>query len=274
MRILARYDLWLCAALLWGATFCAAFSVITLLRLPLGLVAVLFVPGYLVQAVLFPRPTGLTPISRLSYSLSFSLGLVLVIGLILNFTTGLETLYLLMTLTACGMLIIWLVWWRRTTHEEERVISPAMALPAPKRNAGLLLTIMLLCIGELVLLMLFLLVVAPANDNLTEFYILDPATRQAEKFPQSAKTGEPINVVLGIANREGRTQEYRVEILINGQAGGNTGGWRINPNAKLEVNLTFVPRISGEKVPVLFRLYRSGDSKPFRTLRLIIPAII
>jgi uncharacterized membrane protein len=272
MKILSRYDLWLCAALLWGATFCAAFGITAFLRLPLGLVAVLFVPGYLVQVAIFPQAFEISPFARLGYSFGLSLALMLLIGLSLNFTAGLSPLYLLMAVTAVGMLVIWAAWWRRANLAEETPLSPAQS-PAPSRSSGTVLAIMLLCVGELALVVLFLLVVTPAATNLTEFYILEPTTRQAENLPVLAKNGETVNVVLGILNREGQTHEYRVEVLVNGQPSGTAGGWRINPNGKLEVSFAFTPKVTGLNVPVLFRLYRTGDTTPHRTLRLILPAI-
>jgi uncharacterized membrane protein len=272
MRTLSRYDLWLCALMLWGATFCAALSVITLLRLPLGLAAVLFVPGYLLQSVFFPQLYEVSLIARLGYSFAFSLALAILIGLILNLTVGLQPIYLIMAITAAGMLLIWVAWWRRNSAEQG-FAPPLQNLAAPARNRSLLMTVLLLCVGEFVLLVLFLLVVNPTNDNLTEFYLLEPTSRQAENLPTTLKTNERVNVVLGIVNREGQTHEYRVEILINGQKSGGAGGWRINSNGKLEVNLSFIPKTGGADVPVLFRLYRAGDTAPHRSLRLVIPNI-
>src|SRR5512136_1855199 len=56
-------------------------------RVPLGLVMVLFLPGYTLIAALFPRKDDLDGIERLALSLGLSIAVVPLIGLGLNYTS-------------------------------------------------------------------------------------------------------------------------------------------------------------------------------------------
>jgi uncharacterized membrane protein len=57
---------------------------LSLLRIPLGLAYVLFIPGYLLQAFLFPRLDDLDGIERMGLSLGLSVALVPLLALLLD----------------------------------------------------------------------------------------------------------------------------------------------------------------------------------------------
>ncbi len=56
------------------------------LRIPIGLLMVLFVPGYVLIAALFPRKGDLDGIERIALSFGLSIAVVPLIGLGLNYT--------------------------------------------------------------------------------------------------------------------------------------------------------------------------------------------
>ncbi len=58
----------------------------TLVRPAVGLLFVLFVPGYVLTAALFPRKNDIDSIERAALSFGLSIVIVIIIGLILNFT--------------------------------------------------------------------------------------------------------------------------------------------------------------------------------------------
>jgi uncharacterized membrane protein len=55
-------------------------------RIALGLVFVLFLPGYVLVAALYPRKDDLDPVERLALSLGLSIAVVPLIGLALNYS--------------------------------------------------------------------------------------------------------------------------------------------------------------------------------------------
>ena len=56
------------------------------LRYVVGILYVLFLPGYVLVEALYPKGDELTPLERLALSLGLSLALVPLVGLILNYT--------------------------------------------------------------------------------------------------------------------------------------------------------------------------------------------
>ena len=72
---------------------------LTTIRYIFGHIFILFLPGYLTIEALYPRSNNLTNIEKLSFSITFSVILVTVIGLVLNYShLGLRLLPLTVTL--------------------------------------------------------------------------------------------------------------------------------------------------------------------------------
>ena len=94
-------------------------------RIIIGLLFVLFLPGYTLLAVLFPRKTNLDGITRLALSLGMSLALVALILLILNYTPwGYQLYSILISLILFTDIMAVVAWVRRRKYAPEERFSP------------------------------------------------------------------------------------------------------------------------------------------------------
>lgn len=90
--MLSRYNYGFAAAVmlivlcLFSIYASSLHSVITVLRIVLGALFVLFLPGYSLVEALYPREGELSPLERLALSIGLSLALVPLVGLALNYT--------------------------------------------------------------------------------------------------------------------------------------------------------------------------------------------
>lgn len=86
------YSLWLWTVL--AISFLTALSIalssivsfLYYLRLVLGSIMVLFIPGYVTVEALYPKEQELSPLERLALSIGLSLAIIPLIGLLLNYT--------------------------------------------------------------------------------------------------------------------------------------------------------------------------------------------
>lgn len=86
------YSLWAWTVLiilvltLASIAFSDIISLLKYLRYILGLITVLFLPGYVLVETLYPRERDLKPLERLALSIGLSLAILSLIGIILNYT--------------------------------------------------------------------------------------------------------------------------------------------------------------------------------------------
>ena len=106
----------------------------------------------------------------------------------------------------------------------------------------------------------------PGEGN-TEFYLLG---RQglAEDYPREAVVGQPVEVVFGITNREGKQGVYRVEVYQGAARTGAAGPYRLEDGEVVEAGVTYTPAQPGEDVRVRFYLLKEGCDQPYRSLEL------
>src|SRR6266436_2412237 len=69
------------SAIGWG-------EVVIFLRIPLGMFYLLFIPGYAIQAALFPRQSHLAGLDRLAISIGLSVAIMPILGLVLDGPLG------------------------------------------------------------------------------------------------------------------------------------------------------------------------------------------
>ena len=86
MRIRIAIDLILLNLLALVLVLVFFFSTADIIRIILGIPLVLFFPGYVLMAALYPRKDQIDGIQRLAFSLGLSLAIVPLIGLVLNAT--------------------------------------------------------------------------------------------------------------------------------------------------------------------------------------------
>ena len=125
LRTRIEGDLVLLNLLVLALVFATLFFPSNVARIILGLPFVLFFPGFALVAALYPAKDQLDGVQRLALSLGLSIAVVVLIGLVLNYTPWGITLEPVLYSIAAFVLAMSVVAWIRRR-----------ALPSPQRSGG------------------------------------------------------------------------------------------------------------------------------------------
>ena len=245
-----------------------------LLRATLGLAFVLFIPGYTLQAALFPRAGDLDGPERAALSFGLSVAVVPPIALVLDtLPWGIRLWPIVvaeeLVIAACS-LVAWFR--RRSLPEEERfVVVVKVDLRGwwadQDRTNRILYGVLAGAFVIAAVSATFIVALPKPGDRFTEFYILGPEGL-AENYPRQVVAGRPVTVTVGITNREGAPAWYRVDVVNGEQVIGQVEPVLLDPDVSDERPITFAPSVVGDDVEVAFLLYRGGEEGVYRSLRL------
>jgi uncharacterized membrane protein len=189
------------------------------LRAVLVLPLLLFIPGYLLVAALFPARGDLDDIERVALSFGLSIAIVPLIGLALNYTPWGIRLDSIAVFLVAFSLVIGLIaqFRRRELPEESRLRVPVGIYFAAIReeffgnSASRVLSIVLVAAVLVAIATTVFIVVTPRDgEKFTEFYILGPKGKAAD-YPTEFMAGTPQTVIIGIGNHEYQEITYTVE---------------------------------------------------------------
>ena len=240
-------------------------------RVGLGLVFVLFLPGYVLVAALYPRKDDL--VERLALSLGLSIAVVPLIGLALNYSPwGIRLDPILAFLTLFIVLAASVAMYRRLTLPPSEAMAIPVDLLLPKlprlRLADRLLGLVLvLALAGLGVGGYFLATSSAGSEEFTEFYVLGPGGK-AEGYPRTVDVGQEFTLILGVVNHEGEAVSYRVQSTIAGRRAASLDSLQLANKEKWETPLTLTATQPGSNQKVEFVLYRGDDDVPYRTLHL------
>jgi len=217
-------------------------------RVVVGLVFVLFVPGYAFIAALFPeagepptnddeeneatenglRDHGIDGIERTALSFGLSIAVVPLIGLVLNFTPfGIRLIPILVSISGFTVVATAVAASRRRQlPAEERfrvpyhewLASGRTELFAPDSTADAALNVLLVMSVVLATSSVVYAVAVPQQgEQFTEFYVLtenETGDLVAADYPEELVAGEPQSVHVGVGNTEYETIEYTVVVQL------------------------------------------------------------
>lgn len=245
------------------------------LRVVVALLVVLFAPGYALLAALLPRPIDLEPLERLALSCGLSIFILTAIAITLNATyIGIRTFPLIVSVAifslACAAVAYYL---RRSLPAEEQLGAQIVTWIAKPRRLGPLgwqavIGLVLLTAVAVIGIGYTTLITRPfASDHLTQFYLLDQYG-SPEALPLTVADGAEVEVILGIGNREGRPLKYRVELWIRGEFQMAMDDLQVADAEVAEFPVRFVPLNVDGLQQIEFRLFRQGDTAPYRDVYL------
>ena len=252
---------------------------ISVLRIPLGLLMVLFVPGYTLIAALFPKMKDLDGIERVALSFGLSIAVVPLIGLGLNYTPwGIRLTPVVVSLAIFTLAMAGAAYLRRKSlPEEERFATnfraatnslKAEILADEKSRLDKALTIILVITIMLSIAALVYVIVTPKQgEKFTEFYILGPGGK-AYDYPTSVLAGNESTVIVGVVNHEYALVNYSLQLGLNNST-------ILKRELALEHNQTWERPVSyalnktGDGQKLQFLLYKEGNfTAPYRDLHL------
>jgi uncharacterized membrane protein len=244
------------------------------LRLVLGLVLVLFAPGYALQAALFPRQDDLDGIERAGLSLGLSVAVISLLALLLdNLPWGLRLWPMAISLALTVLVASLPALARRLILPPAKRFIPRIGLDLrswwgeqDRTNRRLYS----LVAGALVITFIsaaaILLLPKPA-ERFTEFYMLG-SEGLAQDYPRQVTAGQTVALTVGISNREGAAAVYRIQVKAGEKVLTQAGPVALENGKTWEQALEFVLLTAGDDQQILLLLEREGQPAPYRSLRL------
>lgn len=228
---LAAILIWLAIAVL---TIYVPFINETFLRVIFTVPVILFIPGYVLIAALFPEKTSIDGIERFALSVGLSIAVVPLIGLALNYTPwGIRLDPIVTALLIFTIIMIIVTFFRRASlTDEDRFSVPFEKLrPAleeellPKPDAPkidkILSYVLIAAIIIAVVTTVYVIAFPKDGEKFTEFFILGEE-KMADDYPDRFNAGTEQFVWIGIKNHEYRDVNYTVETLLMNAEWDNT----------------------------------------------------
>lgn len=246
------------------------------LRIILGLPFALFLPGFLLTLVLYPRKDELEGLARIALSVGLSIIIVPLIGLVLNYLSwGVRLLPMMLSLIFFDIILIFLSWCRRTNLPEEERFALTFHIGSIKwsnktKGTKIIHTALLIAVFLLIVTSVLILYSPKTGENYTEFYITS-LNNVKTGYPEQLQTGEYGTVKTVIINNEQQKTTYRMEIWVDGDIIQTISPINLENLEKWERNVSFKIEKPKDLAKVDFVLFRDGqDTKPYRQLRLLV----
>jgi uncharacterized membrane protein len=192
----------------------------------LAILLVLFVPGYVLVAALFPgalvegKPE-IDWIERIALSFGLSIAVVPLLGLLLNFTPfGIRFVPIVATIALFTVGVGYAAYWRRMKLPAERRLSLTVDLGVPDwkeytvLDKGLTVALaasIVVAGGTLA----YVVLTPRVGETFTEFYILGPGGN-ASGYPTNLTVNQTGSVIVGVNNHEAATVNYTVRVDLVG----------------------------------------------------------
>lgn len=240
----------------------------SLIRPIIGILFIIFLPGYSLIAALFPKKGTLGNFVRLSLSFAFSIALTLLIMLILNYTPfGIRLDPIIASISLFTIFMLFTAFFRRRKVPVDERINPNF----PK----FIINIKSLFITEYqrdkiftVIIVVFIIFGAfsasyailssKEGEKFTEFYILSP-NGDIDNYPTDLITGERGNVIIGVKNHEYKKTDYKLIVKMNNITI-KEENISLASDKKYVENFTFNAYSSGKNQKLEFLLYKLPDN--------------
>jgi uncharacterized membrane protein len=248
-------------------------------RIALGVLLVLFFPGYVLLAALFPRRGNLDGIERIALSLGLSFALAPLIGLALHFTPwGIRPVPIVFTLS------LWTVGLAAVAWRQRRILAPNERfeiqwepligwLRKPRTVVDIAVAAVLVVAAVGAIGTTVWRVANPSSgETFTEFYVLG-AEHTLQNYPTILSVGVPQDYNIGIVNQEQRSVAYAVRVFLAGDQVGFIDPIALQDGERWEGQIGFAPSEPGEQLRLELRLYRDGGDEPYRNLHLFVDVL-
>lgn len=250
------------------AVFTSAINNIYI-RIIFEFLIILFLPGYSLATIFFPRNNDLKIMKRLVLSFLLSIAITLFFSVILYIITSETRLTSILIFNSIFVLIIQPVLFLRREKVSEK-FNLGLNLTEFLKNSKLSFNaksqrdkINILIIVIFILLIISIaayMILSPTNDEkYTEFYILGSGGN-AYNYPTNLTVDQPANVSVGIINHEGSTITYEMVVRLDNNTV-SSQNITLQKNEKIEIPFNFSVTHSGKNQKLEFLLYKLPDKK-------------
>jgi uncharacterized membrane protein len=278
MRLLAKgwragYDLILTIGILIMVFATTYLSDSTVMHRLVSLPGMLFCPGYLLFAALYPRRDQLDATARLVGSMAASVAIVVLLGLGLNLTPlGIDAGIFSGALLMVSVLMAAIAYYRRLwSPEQNDQALESLASPTASRH-GARKVLLIGAVGMAIPLAVFYYVALfPPQQEVaptTQFY-MEPVDRGFEELSSPADGEQSITVKLGVVNLENQHLQYAIYRYIDGEPDQRVAVVDLESGEVWEMPYTFSAPLNANARQVVFSLVRTdGAATPYRTVYL------
>jgi uncharacterized membrane protein len=249
-------------------------------RIILGLPFVLLFPGYALISVLFPEKERLGGVERLALSLGLSLAIIPIMGLIMNYTFGVNINSALYSLAGFVLLfsIIGIIRQRGLTDAEKNSFTISFEWFGRQSILERILSVILVLVAcGTIGVLVYTMAVPKTGSEYSELYILN-SQGNTDNYPSDIQIGDTESVIVVIINHENRTADYRIEIQIDNDPNDDIepitldtiDNITLENEEKYEAPASFTPQITGDGQKVYFILFKDGGTEPYLEVNLTI----
>jgi uncharacterized membrane protein len=244
------------------------------LRTILGIPLILFIPGYVLIAVLFPKKDDLNSFKRIVMSFGMSMVIVPLLGLILNATFGIRFIPILIALCSYSIIFIVVANYRRRQLPEDlrfdiklnNIYKVINAETIGQSRSDEILTVILLLSIVATIGALIYVTTTNIGERFTEFYILNPSGEA--DYKTDLNVSERVVYMVGISNHEYSTINYTVNIVLDEDIL-LSKAIKIDHNQTWEQDLTIIPNKKETDKRLNFLLFKDNNfTEPYRELYL------
>ncbi len=250
----------------------------TIIRTMLGLLLILFIPGYSLITALFPKKDDLDGIERAALSFGLSIAVTPLIGFILNYTQwGIHLTPILISLSAFTLIVLLMAFIRRRRVPEGEKFyvdfsgfgsSIKEKFKGESKTSKVLSVILIITILLAISTTVFIILKPKHGESFTEFYILGP-NGKASDYPTNLTIGQNGTVIIGVVNHEYQTANYELVVSSNGTVMSQQNITLTNGN-QTQIPYSFTAGSAGYK-NIEFLLYKLPDTtNVYRSLHLYV----
>ena len=257
------------------------------LRIIFALPLLIFLPGYMLIAVIFPKRGELSSIERFTFSIVFSIAITVFDGFGLNYTLwGFRSDSIAKSLSLIIGILFLLTFiqrWRYRTESYSISLSDIISFYHTLKNKEpetgpdqdhalekMLVKTMIIAI-LIVSAMLIYAKVTTEPEKFTSLYILG-ADGKARDYLTEVSIGEPYTILVGVENQEYAPINYTLRVNFGGKTLGEFPIF-LDHDSKWLNNITVIPELvssiaSGNKTKLEFELFK--DNRSYRSVHLFV----
>jgi uncharacterized membrane protein len=254
------------------------------LRIIFALPILLFLPGYVLIAAMFPRRVELSGIERFTLSIGLSIAIFVFDGFAISVTVWRfrpEPIILSLALiTLILTLITFIVRWR-IPKEERFYINFSVfsqffdSLRTEEKTDEIVVRALIIAlVGSIIIAsgMLAYAKITFEEERFTAFYILGEGGK-AENYTKEVYLLEPSSMIVGIENYEHAAANYTLQVYLGGYP---THKQQITlaHGDKWEDTVFFTPKHVAKHAKLEFMLYKDGSTDPYRSVHLWVDSLI
>jgi len=237
------------------------------LRLIVGLIFLLVLPGLALVSALFPRQADLNGIERLALAVGTSISITAGVAALLNFTPwGIELSSMVISIGLITILFAVVGYYRlRNTADDREAVQSARENKSVRMGGllfGIAVAILMLAFG----INTYHAVIGEPEENITQLF-LQSADGSRLEGPIEVGVGEPVSFMIGVVNHEHAAMPFTVEILNNDSVEQIDDFYLENSESWTSTYALHIDN-SGENQEVSIFLYKGSEKTPYRTLHM------